>query len=402
MTEEVPATDVAEIVERPDLRPVAVEIQEPARFRALYRRNFSRALHAHAALEQFQLEVRGMRGRLAHFMSLLDKPEPVDGGESPSDPLQFLTSQDPSAPGFSEATVLGRMLDFKSAPKEPKVPLAPGSVIGRINSLNRRIGRLATIVKFARSQLNADTIPVEILPSPKIFASTYKRLDGLQMRELVTIQKEYAGLAHDVNNKLAIAMGNAQLMEFAKNLETLKSRLAGVQAALEQADVEIHAALDKRGLSNQVAQTLKSLAELKTIMGARIAVAVDSDIEEKDCGAVVGMASDHFTRVIGILTDNAQKVGAKNMNIRVRIVQDELVLSFKDNGGGFKGQKPEIAARASKEASAGKGASESTGNGLRICTELCRKAGGSLSLVDEKDTSGAEFIVRLPLLKARR
>ncbi len=341
-----------ELVERPDLLPAPVAIKEPTQFRGLHRRHFSRALHAHAALEQFQIEVSGMRGRLEQFVSLLDQDE-------------TLTATD---------------------------------VLGRIASLNRRIARLASIVKFARSQLSAETVPIAILPSRHVFASTYRRLDGLPLRELTEIQKEYGGLAHDVNNKLTAAMGNAQLMEMARNWAKLKERLNGVVAALKQADAEIHAALDKRELSNQnIGQVLETLDGMKNTVSAKISVTIDAQADVNEYSAAVGMAPSHFSRLVFDLTDNAQKAGATSMNVCVRVVRGrELVISLKDNGPGFKGKKPLEASKESKAISA------SNGNGLPLCYDFCRKAGGTLHLEDENDASGAEWAIRLPLLKGRR
>lgn len=157
-----------EMVERPDLFPAPVNVQEPAKFRGLYRRNFSRAMYAHAALEQFQLEVAGLRGRLVHFMKLLEGQVATPPSELASmhTAMQFLAAQDP----------------------EP--PLSANAVIGRINSFNRRIVRLADIVKFARSRLSAEAIPIEILPSRHVFTSTYRRLDGMPLDQLREIQRD--------------------------------------------------------------------------------------------------------------------------------------------------------------------------------------------------------------------
>ncbi len=350
-----------ELVERPDLLPAPVQIEEPPKFRGLHRRNFSRALYAHAALEQFQLEVRGMRGRLELFLRQLEEDS-------------TLTS--------------------------------PAHVAGRIASLTRRIARLSQIVKFARSQLNAETIPTAILPSPHVFISTYRRLDGLDLRELADIQKEYGRLAHDVNNRLAIAMGNASLMGILRDLQQLKPRIEIVMTALVQADEEIHGALDKRKLSNQnIAGALTTLEGLKTIMTGRIAVHVDSRVEGKDYSGGIAMAPDHFSGLVFNLTDNAQKAGAKNMTISVRAVQGEFVVSFTDDGPGFKGRNPLDASKESKDITAAKMDGTSNGNGLPICYDFCRKAGGTLHLEKEKASdapTGAEFTVRLPLLKGRR
>lgn len=341
-----------ELVERPDLLPVPVDIKEPPQFRGLYRRNFSRALYSHAALEQFQIEVISIRGRLEQFMSFLDQDD----------------------------------------------TLTATAVLGRIASLNRRIARLANIVKFARSQLSSDTVPIAILPSRHVFASTYRRLDGLPLRELTEIQKEYGGLAHDVNNKLAAAMGNAQLMQMARDWGKLKERLSGVVAALKQADMEIHAALDKRELSNQnIGQILETLDGMKNTVSSRISVNIDAQADINDYSAVIGMAPSHFSRLVFDLTDNAQKAGATSMNVCVRVGRGrELVVSLKDNGLGFRGKKPLDASKESKATSA------SNGNGLPLCYGFCKKAGGTLHLEDENDATGAEWTIRLPLLKGRR
>lgn len=355
--EQVVAEPECALVERPDLLPVPVDIKEPPQFRGLNRRNFSRAIYAHAALEQFQIEVRGIRGRLEQFMSFLDQDD----------------------------------------------TLTATAVLGRIASLNRRIARLASIVKFARSQLSAETVPIAILPSRHVFASTYRRLDELSLRELTDIQKEYGGLAHDVNNKLAAAMGNAQLMQMARDWAKLKERLNGVVAALEQADMEIHAALDKRELSNQnIGQILETLDGMKSTVSAKISVNMSAQADANDYSAVIGMAPSQFSRLVFNLTYNAQEAGATSMNVCVRVVRGrELVVSLKDNGPGFKGKKP---LEASKESSvaAQKAGSASKGNGLTLCYGFCRKAGGTLHLEDENDATGAEWTIRLPLLKGRR
>lgn len=192
-------------------------------------------------------------------------------------------------------------------------------------------------------------------------------------------------------------MGNAQLMQMAKDLAKLKQRLAGVQAALEQADTEIQATLDKRELSNQnIAQALKSLEGIQSTLSGRITVSIDSQVDVNHFGAAIGMAPSHFSRLVFDLTDNAQKAGAKNMMISVRMVHGEFVLSLKDDGPGFKGKKPLQASQDSKAGSA------SNGNGLPICYGFCKKAGGRLHLENENDTTGAEWTIRLPLLKGRR
>lgn len=338
-------------VPEPVARETVVQSEEPRHFRSLYRRALTRALVSHAALEQFHLEVKAAQAGLKTLVDLLE-----------ADPT--VNSQ---------------------------------NVMGRIMSLERRIKRLDIIVKFARRQLNSENYPM-VIPSHEILANSHRRLDGLDLRELEAVRKEYSQLAHDVNNMLSVAMGNAQLLLFVRNnREQLGARFESIGMALERADGDIEESLGKRNLNNQSVAAVPRVVEgTKTILDSGLEIEVTSDPNFEEQTAAVGISPSNLSRLLFDLMDNAKKAGATHVKVDLRLEGKELLIQLKDNGPGFKGVEPLAASKASKAQSS------NNGNGLPICFNFCRKAGGSLKLENPNDPTGATWTIQLPFLKGRR
>jgi signal transduction histidine kinase len=129
---------------------------------------------------------------------------------------------------------------------------------------------------------------------------------------------------------------------------------------------------------------------------AGLEVDFNSSIPEAEYGAEVDMSPNDLGRLIFDLLDNAKKAGATEARVRALLLDGKLAICVKDNGPGFKGLDRLEASRLSRAAGA------EHGNGIGICEEICFKAGGMLILMDKDDTTGAEFLISLPIRAAVR
>jgi signal transduction histidine kinase len=228
----------------------------------------------------------------------------------------------------------------------------------------------------------------------------------LQSEKVATMGSLLAGVAHELNNPLAVVLGQATLLRESSAGSPFASRGDKIHTAAERCAriVKNFLALARnrppeRGpvaLNSVVTQAVELLAyELRTS-----AVVIDLQLSES---VPVFQADAHqLHQVIVNLIANAHHAMRQNTRPRRITVASELDaaaqvrLTISDTGPGIPG---EIQARIFEPFFTTKPAGEGTGLGLSLCRGIIEEHGGSLA-VESEPGQGATFIITLPATTA--
>lgn len=198
-------------------------------------------------------------------------------------------------------------------------------------------------------------------------------------------------VAHDLNNMMVPLGGNVELSMLSPiNRKRYIDLAWSVYLLAEGILIEGIDASQKK--AQNLAQVRRNLVRsLASFQGALVEGIPTNRLEER-----VGLSTGDLGRLVFDLLDNAKKNGAARVDITVRCEERGLLILIKDNGCGFGGVDPLEAARLSHERD------PHHGNGIGICKGLCESAGGTLTLSDANDPTGAQWEIRLPFLVDQR
>jgi PAS domain S-box-containing protein len=232
--------------------------------------------------------------------------------------------------------------------------------------------------------------------------------DALRRNErLAATASLLAGVAHEINNPLAVVAAQSVLLAEEAEGTTLAERAEKVRAAAERCGRIVASLLasarqkpprrEPMDLARAVEAGLDLTAETARAAGIRLDVALARDLP-----AVKGDA-DQIAHLVGNLVANARAAlagaagpdPAAQPRIAITLAQEggAAVLRVADNGPGVPAA---LAERIFDPFFTTKPDGEGTGVGLALCRTIARQHGGAIA-VEETPGGGASFVVRLPL-----
>ncbi len=249
-----------------------------------------------------------------------------------------------------------------------------------------------------RARIDVDT-PDELGDLARQFNAMTESLEEHQARliqseKLAGIGRLAAGVAHEINNPLAVILGYVRLLR--KKAEgPLAEDLAIIEEETERSREIVEGLLD---LSRPIAVEredvdLRALCDeaVNRLRDARKLDGVDVDVEG---GAHVDGTAAKLRQVLLNLVQNGAEAAGAGGRVEVRIARrDGLAeVSVSDSGAGM---APEARARMFEPFFTTKPAG--TGLGLAVSQGIVRAHGGELSVQERSALGGARFLVRLPL-----
>ena len=232
----------------------------------------------------------------------------------------------------------------------------------------------------------------------------------IETGKLATVGELAAGIAHEINNPVAIMVEEAGWMEDLLEDEEVKENLEEFQRALKQINTQ-----GKR--CKEITHKLLSFAR-KT--DSRIQVVLMNDLIKDAIGLAEQSAKyskitihthleenipfiqasqteiqQVFLNLINNAVDAMDNKGGGTINITSRLDEDAIVVDFADNGPGIHRNN---LARIFDPFFTTKPVGKGTGLGLSICYGIIKKMGGEIqvkSVVDE----GTTFSIRIPIPK---
>ena len=227
----------------------------------------------------------------------------------------------------------------------------------------------------------------------------------LQSEKVATMGSLLAGVAHELNNPLAVLVGEAHLLlEDQKDPELLK-RATNIDQAAERCVriVRNFLALARQHppertatpLGDVIRGAVELLAYELRSNGVAISVDVAPDVP------VLWADAHQLHQVFVNLTANAHHAmrrqhGPKRIAITARLVADDRVrVDVRDTGPGI---PAELQARVFDAFFTTKPKGEGTGLGLSLCANIVREHGGRMAL-ESTPGEGATFSIELPVVR---
>ncbi len=224
-----------------------------------------------------------------------------------------------------------------------------------------------------------------------------------QIEKLSAMGSLLAGVAHELNNPLAILMAQATLLQDMQPPPppAIKTRADRIYAAAQRSGriVKSFLAMARQKPpsreTTQVHDVIDSAVEL-TGYGLRSS---GIEVEKRFAEDLPTLSADPdlLGQVFTNLLINAQQIlqdrpNPRRISIETRFVDDEIVIDFRDNGPGV---TADVRDRIFEPYFTTKPVGVGTGIGLSICRNVVEAHGGRMTLVGESE--GAHFRVALPL-----
>jgi PAS domain S-box-containing protein len=234
-------------------------------------------------------------------------------------------------------------------------------------------------------------------------AELERQRDALQQSEkMAAFGSLLAGVAHELNNPLAIVIGNALLLAEEAEGSALAERARRVQAAAERCGriVRSFLAMARQHKAEIRPSTVQSLIDdtlqLLAYPMRTSGVTVEQDIPP-DLPAVL-CDPDQMIQVLSNLLTNArhaleERPSPRRVRLTAHADGESVQLEVADNGPGI---TDDIRSRVFDPFFTTKPVGSGTGIGLAVSRGLVEAFGGSLSLAPS-DGQGARFVIRLPL-----
>ena len=223
-----------------------------------------------------------------------------------------------------------------------------------------------------------------------------------QVQRLATVGKMAVGLAHEINNPLAVMQGRIELLQQMDltDVRRSKKQLAvihehGFRIARTVSNLQAFA---MPGPTNFEAVDLLELVERSTLLAERVLRAVRVEYDEVAAGlAVRGDRTQLEQAFVNLLSNGAEamRAGGK-IRIRATVVDGFVVISIEDEGLGF---PEELLADLFAPFRSGRSAARRTGMGLAIAWSILSEHDGAIE-VSNIDSGGVRFDVKLPRASA--
>lgn len=225
-----------------------------------------------------------------------------------------------------------------------------------------------------------------------------------QAEKLSALGRLLAGVAHELNNPLAVIMGNAQLLLASDPEDKIKRRIETIDKSVERSKKIV------QNLLSFARQTpaektyvgingiIEDCLELKAYDYKAHRIEVEKELEEN---LPKTMANFHQLQQVFInILENAQQAllansGEKRMKIKTESKDGKIYISFQDNGPGI---PPENLNRVFEPFFTTKEIGNGTGLGLSLAYGIIQEHGGKI-WAESEEGQGATFIIELPILE---
>ncbi len=201
-------------------------------------------------------------------------------------------------------------------------------------------------------------------------------------------------LTHDLGNDMQIVRGLIELLNETMEIpEDKKSYITTTLAVSERMSRVIKLfSVVGRGDEYDFIETLQTMADRARYAssGVRISLLMESDIRSADIrpGVLLPLVLENLLR------NTADYVGESAVvTIRLGLVEKRLIITYRDNGPGI---DPSIRPRIFQKGVSTKG--DGKGLGLYLSKRIVESYGGTIELLDEKETQGAAFLISVPVL----
>jgi two-component system, NtrC family, sensor kinase len=235
----------------------------------------------------------------------------------------------------------------------------------------------------------------------------------IETGKLASIGELAAGIAHEINNPVAIMVEEAgwvqdlleeEEFQESENLEEFTRALTQINAQGRRCKEITHKLLsfarktDSSLQELQINELIEEVINLSTQRAKYSNVTVDTDLDPDV--PMITISSTEFQQVLLNLMNNAmdamEKIGGK-LDISTRLQNDDILITLADTGPGI----PEVnLSRIFDPFFTTKPVGKGTGLGLSICYGIVKKMGGRID-VDSVINKGTTFTILIPLDKKR-
>jgi signal transduction histidine kinase/ActR/RegA family two-component response regulator len=228
----------------------------------------------------------------------------------------------------------------------------------------------------------------------------------LQSEKVATMGSLLAGVAHELNNPLAILIGQAGLLQETATDRGVRQRADKIVAAAERCSriVKNFLALARQQPPERgVVHVNRVVAEAVELLAYELKTANVKVILQADDGLPPLWADPHqLHQVVVNLVANAHQAmrhspAPRAISITTRAAPggEAVHLEIADTGPGIPAA---IRSRIFEPFFTTKPAGQGTGLGLALCQDIVREHGGALT-VDSEPGRGATFVIRLPVAR---
>jgi signal transduction histidine kinase len=219
-------------------------------------------------------------------------------------------------------------------------------------------------------------------------------------------------VSHDLKAPLDKIKGLADIMMLEKNMSTEEKEryLAHIKQSIDQGTYlikKLKEAQSAHDVSNKPAYEIINLSKFVEdfkfgINGQLFNKNQELKVELESANREIKTDLNMLTRILDNLVSNASKFSERGKTIHLRIGLDgkNIKVSVRDEGPGIsEADRQKLFGKFQVLSSRPTAGESSTGLGLSITKALTEKLNGSIE-VKSKLSSGAEFIVSIPLIKA--
>jgi len=267
--------------------------------------------------------------------------------------------------------------------------------------LTARVGSEATLEAYAHGadDFVAKPFHPRVLLA-RIRAQLNLRAMALQLamqEKMAVVGTMSAGILHEVRNPVNAILNASRAMTRNRLDEETRSQLLEVIGDAAVRIEEITSALDtharpaEAGVTGMCDLAAGMESTLKLLKHRSESLEIHRDYQP---GVYAGASAGPVNQILLNLVDNALRVGADNLWIRIYRSDDAAVVTVADDGPGIPGEEKE---RVFDPFYTNRPAGDGTGLGLHLSRRLAEEAGGSLT-VEDREGGGALFALKLPTL----
>lgn len=234
----------------------------------------------------------------------------------------------------------------------------------------------------------------------------------VQADKLTTLGELTAGISHEINNPLTIAMGNVEVMELLlpdKAPPTVKESLNNVKESLDRIDQIVrnmrqflHKSEDKKEYCD-LHSIIQGILSLMARSFEDASIVVEVDIQEKTAVGLVNKIKieQALMNLLKNALDALKSTGKQNeRKVKITLAKDSddemLRLEIHDNGPGIAQEDRE---NIFTPFFTTKDVGDGTGLGLSIAHKIIEAHHGELFLKDDQSEKGCTFVIRLPCIE---